>query len=120
MANTIHVTACDNELIILAYQWGVSYELCRILSGNSNAVDLTFTINAGLYTGSMTFNDVNTALNASLNTYLPAGDYSLLLIGVNWGGPTQFNVDVNGNPYNSPGGSAAGCIWTPDPIAVTV
>ena len=120
MANSIHVTACDNELVVIAYQWGGSFELCRILSGNNMPVDLTLNITAGPYQGSMNFSDVSSALGAKLNTCLPAGAYSLLLMGVNWGGPTNFMVNVNGVQHNSAGGSAVGLVYNPGPIAITV
>lgn len=121
MTNTINVTACDNELIILAYQWGASFELCRVLSGNSNSVNVNISLNAGSYMGPVVLNGVNNPLNQNLTVYLPTGTYSLLLLGVDWGGPEQFTVDVNGNNYALPyGNSADGLVWNPGPISINV
>jgi hypothetical protein len=121
MSNTINVTACDNELIILAYQWGASFELCRVLSGNSNSVNVNLTLGAGSYTGSVVLNGVNNPLNQSLSLYLPSGEYTLLLMGIDWGGPEQFTVSVNNQNYSLPYGSSGdGLVWNPGPIAITV
>ena len=120
MANSIHVTACDNELIIIAYQGTVSYEIGRILSGNNNQVDVTFSITNGPFMGSMTFSNVYTPIGAKVNTCLPAGNYSLLLLGVNWGLTTNFKVNVNGTDYNSSGISGLGLVYNPGPISITI
>lgn len=120
--NTITVTASDNELIILAFQWGASYEVARILSGNSQPVSVTLNLSVGQYNGPVVLNGVNTPLNVSLPVSLPAGDYSLDFIGINWGGPTQFTAAVNKTtislPYNASG--PVGVAWSPTPIAITV
>jgi len=121
MTNTINVTACDNELVIMAYQWGASFELCRILSGNSNRVNVNINLNQGSYMGPIVLNGVNNPLNQDLNLYLPAGAYSLLLLGIDWGGPQQFTVAVNNRPYSLPyGNNGDGLVWNPGPIAITV
>lgn len=121
MPNTINVTACDNELIVLAYQWGASFELCRVLSGNSNSVNVTLTINPGSYSGTQVFNGVNGPLNISTSTNLAPGKYSLLLLGIDWGGPQQFTVAVNGQAFALPyGDNGNGLVWNPGPITITV
>lgn len=121
MSNTISVTACDNELVVLAFQWGASFELCRILSGNSQAVNVTLNIAQGPYQGTMVFNGVNQPINATVVQNLAAGDYSIQLLGVDWGGPAQFTVNINGTPYALPFTQQGdGLVFSPAPIAITV
>ena len=121
MANTINVTACDNELIIKVFQWSTSYELCTILSGNSNAVSVNLTLSEGLYCGPVFLNGVDNPLNVSLDIPLPAGDYSLQLLGTNWGSVDAFSISVNGVPYQySEPSDPAGLVYSPAPIAITV
>lgn len=119
--NQVTVTACDNELIVLAYQGNASYELARISSGYSNAVDVTLNITSGLNKGAVVLNGVTSALNSTVTVCVPADSYTVLLIGINWGGPTQFSVGINGNnssfgPENSP----PGVVWTPTGTAIAV
>lgn len=121
MSNTIKVTACDNELIIIAYQWGASFELMRILSGNYNSVNVTINIQPGQYTGPIVINGVNSSLSGSYDVYLANGDYSVVFLGLDWGGPQGFKVKFNGNAYNSvPSESGEGLVWNTPPIALTV
>ena len=121
MTNTINVTACDNELIILAYQWGSSFELCRIISGNFNQVHVKINLSAGPYIGPINLNGVNNPLNTQLDVFLPAGQYSLLMLGIDWGGPQQFTVNVNNKLYALPPcNQGDGLVWNSGPIAINV
>ena len=121
MANTIQVTACDNELIVLAYQWGTSFELCRILSGNLQPVNVTLNITQGIYEGTIVLNGVNQPLNLAIPQTLAAGNYSILLLGVDWGGPAAFTVNVNGTPFTlTPQPTGDGLVFSPGPISITV
>jgi hypothetical protein len=92
--NKIDVQACDNELIILASTAAQSSELCRLKSGYNAPVSDVF--NPG--------------------HILPKGNYELTVIGVNWGGPSNFKVictDVNGQSQTLQGGgsTAAGVTY---------
>ncbi len=122
MANTIQVTACDNELIVLAYQSGASFELCQVLSGNLNTVSVTLTINAGTNTGTQIFNGTTGPLNITASTNLTSGQYSLLILGINWSGQSQFTVVVDGTTYSFPlqQDAPSGLVWNPGPISITV
>jgi len=122
MANSMTITACDNELVIMAYQEGASFELCQILSGNSQPVNVTLGIQPGTYQNTIVLNGVNQPLKQSINQTLPAGTYSILMLGVNWGGPSQFNVSLNGSSYEltfNPNGPA-GLTFNPGPVTITV
>ena len=72
MAQTtqIDVTKCDNELYILASTGANSSELLHIKSGYNKPVATT------IYPPAI----------------LPPGQYTLILIGINWGGPQNFEV----------------------------
>ena len=122
MANTITTTACDNELVILAYTQSASFELCQILSGNSQPVNVTLGIQAGAYQNTVVLNGVNQPLKQSITQNLPSGTYSILMLGVNWGGPTQFTVNVNGTAYTLPfqQQGALGLTFNPGPVTITV
>jgi hypothetical protein len=122
MANTITTTACDNELVILAYQPGASFELCQILSGNSQPVNVTLGIQPGAYQNTVVLNGVNAPLKQTITQSLPSGTYSILMLGVNWGGPTQFTVNVNGSAYTLPftQDGPLGLTFNPGPVTITV
>lgn len=122
MSNTITISACDNELIVLAFQTTGSYQLLDLQSGNSNAVKVTLTIQEGTYSGSLSYNGVNQGLSENLTQNLPSGTYELLLLGINWGGPTQFTVEVNGTSQTLPytGSGTTGLVFNPGPISITV
>jgi hypothetical protein len=122
MSNTINVSACDNELIILAYQWGGSFELCRILNGNAFSVNQNITINNGPYQGTQIIsNGITGPINGTSALTLPSGVYTLLLLGIDWGGPQEFTATVNGKKYVSPPASTGeGLVWNSGPITITV
>ncbi|TFF39742.1 hypothetical protein [Mucilaginibacter psychrotolerans] len=125
MSTTISVTACDNELIMVAYNTNdnsVSYELCRFLSGYHYSVNVPITVNVGPFLGTLQVNGLSGSINQPLNILLPQGSYNLLLIGINWGaGEASFKVTVNNQPFNySNHGAQAGVVWTPAPISITV
>jgi len=122
MGNSITTTACDNELVILAYTESASYELCQILSGNSQPVNVTLAIQPGDYQNTVVLNGVNQPLKQSINQTIPSGTYSLLMLGVNWGGPTQFTVNVNGTPFALPFTQQGplGLAFNPGPVSITV
>lgn len=129
MQPNINITAVDNELVIIAYQWDISYIVARILSGNSKKVSVNLTINQGNYSGPFTANGVNNPIdepNAVIT--LPAGNYSLVGIGIDWGGPQQFQavITTNANPatvtWSSPYQSTGdGVVWNSGtPIQISV
>ena len=118
--NSIAVTACDNELVILACQWGGSFELCRILSGNYNTVNVTIAITDGQYQGPVVLNGVNGPLNETISVSLTPGSYNLAFVGLNWGGPKQFTIAYTNNsgitynyslPASNPGTQFGGVVW---------
>lgn len=68
----IQVTACDNELYILATTGAGSSEICHIKSGYGNPVNYS----------------------VIPQSILPKGAYSLIVVGINWGGPSAFKVTL--------------------------
>lgn len=107
----IHVTKTDNELYILAIQEGAqkgapgglySSELFHIKSGYGDPVDYSFRPGA----------------------CLAPGTYTLVMIGINWGGPQAFEVTLTTNgvqqTYSSPAGNTApGTVWS-EAVNITV
>jgi hypothetical protein len=88
----ITVTATDNELYIIAVQWTLSAEIGHIVSGNNNPV----------------------SYSVVPQSVLPKGDYTLVLVGINWGGPAAFTVTLTppGPPltYSNPN-PGIGDVW---------
>ncbi|MFY9825477.1 MAG: hypothetical protein WAM82_29155 [Thermoanaerobaculia bacterium] len=121
MANSLNITAVDNELILVAYQWGASFEICTILSGNSNSVNVTLNVTPGAYQGGITLNGVNNSLSGTYPINLASGTYSLAVIGINWGGPQQFSFTFNNQTYSLPySPTGGGVVWDPPVISFTV
>ena len=129
-SNVIQVTACDNQLLIFATQWGYSYQIANIASGNSNPVDVTITIEEGNWTQGYSGNNVlGGPLPSTATVYLPSSDkpYALNCIGINWGGPFQVDFTVNGKKYgsgklNNNPDPDVGILWSTGskPIQITV
>ncbi|WP_406850177.1 hypothetical protein, partial [Chromobacterium phragmitis] len=116
MANTIHITASDNQVILTAYVWGNSYQIADIKSGNSNPVNVTINLKQGQYTGPLSLDGVDTPLSGTYNVYLAPGQYTLVGTGINWGGPQSFAVSLNGaalkTQYSNP---EEGVVWASIP-----
>ncbi len=92
----------DNELMILAVNGSTSVELFRLKSGYGQLINYTI----------------------KLGGILAAGNYYLVIIGINWGGPASFNVQLDPSSL-SPASylnntAPIGVVWTPTPIAFTV
>lgn len=103
MATTqIEITGCDNELYILASQGSGSIELAHIKSGYGSPVSYTF----------------------APQDILASGDYTLTMIGINWGGPSGFTIttttDGETTTYpTTPVGENIGVTWT-ESVPMTV
>lgn len=96
MATTtkIDVSACDNELYIIATTPSGTSEILHMSSGFSNPV----------------------SYQVVPQSILPKGRYSLTMIGINWGGPSNFKVTLTTGgvpqPFTSTPNSAIGVVWT--------
>ncbi len=105
MSNTIKVTKCDNQLILTAFQWSKSYEICNLKAASN--LDYNITIKEGPYTGPAT--------QDSPTVYLPKGDYNLVYAGINWGGPYNFEFEFQEKKYqllNNASKPLVGVIWS--------
>jgi len=122
MTNSITINKCDNELILIAYQWGASFQIARILSGNNNNVDVQIDIQPGQFIEGVYIDGVNNGIENSRNfVNLQPGEYQLVAVGIDWGGPAEFNYTFNGEPQNFPlTGEGDGVVWNPAPITFTV
>ncbi len=95
----ISITACDNELYILAaVPGGPTTELCHIMSGLKQPVDYSF----------------------SPGAVLKPGTYNLFIVGINWGGPANYSITLTTGgvaqppiTYSNP--SLVG-VWTPSNV----
>lgn len=119
---TISITACDNELYLLAIPAvsspGSSYQLLHMQSGNSNSVNVTVTVSAGSYSEPAMLNGVNQPLNSSSDytVSIPNGDYNLFAVGIDWGVGQQFAINLNGTtpyslPLTSPNTGSPAVVW---------
>jgi hypothetical protein len=94
--NKIHVSYVDNELYIIASNQNESIELCHIKSGYNQSVDYK------LYPP----------------TILSSGEYQLIFVGINWGGPSGFQVEITGDscisigPKESENNESVGVFWS--------
>ena len=92
----IQVSATDNELYILAVADSglLSSEICHIKSGFGNDVEYTVTP----------------------QSILPSGKYTMILMGINWGGPQAFEVTLTAagvnTTYRAPANPTVGANWT--------
>jgi hypothetical protein len=109
---SIEVTECDNELIGIV-----------VPSGPTASVEL-FHFKLG---GGITAAPINYTVPIEGYNVLPSGNYTLLLIGINWAGPApnpaNFKVTLNGPgtvlTYSNPS-PAVGVVWTPAGVPFTV
>jgi|SRR5271168_1161649 len=106
MATTtkIEVTACDNEAYILVAGFGTgggphavgSAEICHIQWGGGGPVPLNNTIIP--------------------QTILPKGNYTLILILINWGGPSALVVTLTtggvAKTFTAPTNLPIGGVWS--------
>jgi hypothetical protein len=119
MSNSINITKCDNQLILIAVNntnTNDTVEICNIKSGNSNTVDVTINIEEGSSVpASIQLNGLDKDLSGTYSIQVPAGDYSLVYVGVNWGGPYNFEFTMNkSEPFkllNNPAKPLNGAIW---------
>ena len=105
----IVVKYVDNELIIIASTGSGSSEICHIKSGYKEQTPLT------IYPG------------AILPILPDDQSYNLIVIGINWGGPTSFDLELTWNgsraePLRGPrdNTSKIGCVWCMDDITFSV
>lgn len=97
MANltSITVSSCDNELYIIATTEAGSTELLHLKSGYNQPVNTT------VYPGAI----------------LAAGDYDIVMLGLDWGGAVAFNGTLSYDDGTTPSFSltqAAGPVWSLD------
>lgn len=119
--NMIRITACDNQLLLVAYQWGASFVIGNINSGNNQSVNVALPLVAGQYQGGLQLNGVNSPLSGSYPVTLAPGQYQLVAIGIDWGGPQAFTFTLNGQTYSlPPSNNGDGVVWTTGPIALTI
>jgi hypothetical protein len=96
MAKTtkIDVSACDNELHIIATTPSGTSEVCHITTGSGDPV----------------------SYKVVPQSILPAGKYSLTMVGINWGGPSNFKVALTTGGvvqnFASAPNQAVGVVWS--------
>lgn len=121
MTNTINITKCDNQLILVAINndnANDTVEICNIKSGNNNTVDLIISIEEGVgntIPATIELNGLQQDLSGSYPIKVPKGNYSLVYIGINWGGPYNFEFGFNNKPYkllNKPAKPLNGAVWS--------
>ncbi len=90
----IHVSAADNELLLIASTPAGSSELLHYKSGFNKPV------NVNVFPGAI----------------LATGSYDLTMIGINWGGPINFTVTVTTDgrqqTFQSNSSNTHGNVWS--------
>lgn len=120
MTDSIHIDSCDNEMIFIAYNSKVSYQIARVISGYNNSVGVTIDLNPGIYQGSFPINGLSGAISGQYELTLPKGKYKLQALGINWGGPSAYKFSFNGNSYSGGQTGANGYEWSSAPISFSV
>lgn len=128
MSNTINITKCDNQLVLFAVNGSESYEICNIQSGNFHAVDLDINVEAsenGTFSGTyQPEGGTSKDLSGAITVKIPAGNYSLVYVGLNWGGPYNFEFTLNdGEPYsllNKEDKPLEGVVWAQGNLNITL
>jgi len=123
--NKIKISACDNELYLIAFNWNESYEICHIKSGYGFGVDVAIEIESGDYTERQkTLSGLKENLTNNSTVSIPPGTYTLIAVGIDWGGPQNFSFSVNGNtqtlPLNDDPTPDTGVVWHPEGITLTI
>ena len=120
MNNQIVISACDNELYLVAVEDSGqrSFELCHLLSGFSANVSVTINLAAGDWTKRHeTIGNGQEPVDVKYDVQLPSGSYTLLAVGINWGGPGAFSLKLDGQSYSmaptNPTTPNVGVVWTP-------
>lgn len=99
MATTkIQVTACDNELLLIASTPAGSSTLCHLKSGYNAPVNYEF----------------------NPQHILASGTYDLNIIGLNWGGPGTWNVEVTTDGRTESFGGHSGERFFTDSTSISV
>lgn len=128
-SNTINVTKCDNQLILVAMGNWNAYTICSIKSGYHWPVNVTLNIKAGPAPTEILDLDGIKAGKDGLHVHqditLPIdmdnGNYQLVAIGVEWGGDKAFSFTFNGTQYNKLNdNNGIGVVFSPAPIGFTV
>jgi len=117
--NSINITKCDNQLIIIAVNndnTNETVEICNIKSGNYNSVDVTIDIveSTSPTNETITLDGLQQDLSGIYTVTVPAGNYSLIYSGINWGGPYNFEFTFNGETHkliNDTAKPLNGAIW---------
>lgn len=109
-------------MTIKAFNTNESFDIADIKSGNSHSVNVTIDIEAGTYSSGVTANGVNQDLDVTGTMNLPSGDYYLVIVGYNWGGPGNFFLKVNGlsRGWDANGSTDIGTVYTPTVSTLTV
>lgn len=99
--STVKITACDNQILLVATTWEKSYLVANIQSGNGNSVDVTLDLDYGnTFSGTVDLNGVNQPLSGTYSVKIPEEKVNLAMIGVNWGGAADFAINLDGTDYN--------------------
>jgi hypothetical protein len=100
MENFIQVSAADNQVILYAYQFEKSYEICNIQSGHGADVAVQIQLAAGEYTQpAPIYGGAGGPIQSYSTVCLPAGDYELFGIGISWGGPKSFEFSLDSTGF---------------------
>jgi hypothetical protein len=99
----IHVSAVDNELYLIAVSCDARYssEIVHLKSGFDDRVDYT----------------------VRPQVMLEPGEYTLVMVGINWGSKQAFEVTLTTGgvttTYSAPPSTAVGANWT-EAVRITV
>ncbi|WP_415395834.1 hypothetical protein [Sulfurimonas sp. CS5] len=105
--NQIHITACDNEMFLVASGTNSSAPICHIQSVNGFTVMVTINIKKGsAYSPITEINGLTGPINKTIDFIVPEETVYITPMCLNWSGPYDFKVKINNKDYNKKGNSS--------------
>jgi hypothetical protein len=99
--NLISITACDNQLVFIAYNSTIAYEVCNVQSGYGAPVNATFCITPGAYQQvTPIYAGDGQPIDQFVLVSIPSGQYNLVAFGKNWYGIQEFAAQFNDVPLS--------------------
>lgn len=120
MGNILTITAADNQLVFIAYNDHIAYEICNVQSGYNAPVNVTIAIVPGEYVQvTPIYGGEGQPINQTLNVSIPQGSYNMVAFGKNWGLEADFAATFHFLPIAfGPNDSGSGIQFTSTPLTL--
>jgi len=103
----VQVKACDNEMFLVASGTNSSATICHIQSGYHYAVNVIINIKKGNeYSACTEIDGLSGPVNKTINFTVPVDEVYISPMCINWSGPYDFQVEIDGKLYEKNGNSS--------------